>query len=110
MKVFNLKDGMPSASVAVLRLRNAVRYAKPEKVVKVIHGYGSHGVGGAIRDAVRAELETMLSEGGIEAYLPGEATVSFLGFADIIQKYRPLLSGDSDFRKGNDGITYVIVK
>ncbi|MFA5006306.1 MAG: Smr/MutS family protein [Candidatus Izemoplasmatales bacterium] len=109
MKTFNLKEGMPSTAVAVLRLRNAIRYAKPEKIVKIIHGYGSHGVGGAIRDAARKELDAMLAEGKIVAYVPGEAVSVPMGFDDEIRRYRILLSGDPDFRQGNDGVTYVML-
>jgi len=107
MKTFNLKDGMPTSDVAILRLKNALRYAKSEKVVKIIHGYGSHGVGGTIRTVVREELAEMLASRQIKAYIPGEAVSVPMGFDEQIRRYRNMIENDSDFRKGNDGITYV---
>jgi len=109
MKTFDLKSDMPTKDVAVLRLRNFLKYSKTEKAVKVIHGYGSHGVGGGIRAAVRDELQALMAEGSIKAYIPGEALGVPMGFADAIQQYRHLVANDPDFRKSNDGITFVIL-
>ncbi len=110
MKVFDLKSDLPRADVAVLRLKNYVKMMKPtEKIIKVIHGYGSHGVGGKIRDAVRDTLEEMRSARQIKGYIPGEATTTLMGYDEEITRYKALLAGDSDFRKGNDGITYIIL-
>ncbi len=49
--VVNIEKGMPTAKDAMLRLEQALRTAraKREPAIKIIHGYGSSGRGGAIR-------------------------------------------------------------
>ena len=110
MKEFDLKSDMPSAAIAELRLKNYIKMMKPtEKIIKIIHGYGSHGVGGKIRTSVRDVLDEMKELHQIKAYIPGEATSTLMGFDEAIRTYKQLLQGDADFHKGNDGITYVIL-
>ena len=59
MKVVNLEAGMPTVATAKSLLSQALRTAKATgtHLVKLIHGYGSTGKGGAIRSAVRKDLE-----------------------------------------------------
>ena len=110
MKEFDIKSDMPSTSIAELRLKNYIKMMKPtEKIIKVIHGYGSHGTGGKIRVMVRETLADMIESNQIKAYIPGEATSTLMGFDSDIRLYKGLLQGDADFHKGNDGITYVIL-
>jgi len=108
MKTFDIKSAMPTRSEARDELLRIIRSNRQEKVIKIIHGYGSSGVGGTIRDMTRDELQKSRSQGQIATFIPGEATVKLMGFDDEIRKYKHLLATDSDFKKGNDGITYVI--
>lgn len=110
MQSFNLKSDMPTVEVAIQRLQNWIKYLpKTEKIVKVIHGYGSTGTGGRIRKAVRQELETMKTKKQIKEYIPGEALGIPMGYVDIIQKYKALLVNDPDYHRTNDGITFIIL-
>jgi len=59
---------------------------------------------------VHASLKTKVATGEIKAYIPGEAFSKMMGFDEIILTYSNLLKADSDYKKGNDGITYVILK
>ena len=42
------------------------------KVVTLIHGYGSSGVGGAIKEAVLEQLHYLMHQGRIKKVIPGE--------------------------------------
>lgn len=109
MKVFNLEQGMPSVSDAGKNLAKIIGENKSkEKVVKIIHGYGSSGTGGAIKISVHKSLRKRVRSQEIAAYIPGEAISYMMGFDEQIQKYKFLIKSDSDFKKGNDGITYII--
>lgn len=109
MKTFNLEAGLPSASDAGKNLAQIIRENKSkEKVIKIIHGYGSSGVGGAIKRSVHKSLRKRVNTNEIAAYIPGEAMSVMMGFDDCINKYKHLVQSDSDYRKGNDGITYII--
>jgi len=111
MKSFDIKSDMPTALEAGKRLANYIRiYTGNEKVIKIVHGYGSSGVGGAIKQMVHSSLKNRVSTGEIKAYIPGEAFSKMMGFDEVIQTYSALLKSDSDFKKGNDGITYIILK
>ena len=59
---------------ALERLERDLREAQAceAKVVRVIHGYGSSGRSGKIRDAVRRELGRKLARGEVKAVTPGE--------------------------------------
>ena len=51
MKVVNLENGSPTASQAMDRLTNELYRLRASGIpyVKIIHGYGSSGKGGAIK-------------------------------------------------------------
>jgi hypothetical protein len=111
MKTYDIKSDLPTVLEAGKRLADAIREAKQQnyKVIKILHGYGSTGIGGSIKVAVRKSLKDRSSKGEIKAYIPGEAFDSPMGFDEIIHLYNHLLKGDSDYRRMNDGITYVIL-
>ena len=51
IKIVNLEDGMPTVEEARLRMNYELQNARREgcAAVKLIHGYGSSGAGGALR-------------------------------------------------------------
>ena len=58
-KLINLEEGRPTVNVGLLRLDRALVSARAEGVplLKVIHGYGSSGVGGRLREEVWKAME-----------------------------------------------------
>jgi len=111
MKIYDIKSDMPNVSDAGKRLASTIKDAlvNKEKVIKILHGYGSHGVGGSIKIAVRKSLSKKMKTNEIKAYIPGEAFASLMGFDEVIREYKDLIKNDSDYNKMNDGITYVIL-
>lgn len=108
MKTFDIKSHLPTQAEAKAELLQILSRNRNEKIIKIIHGYGSHGVGGSIKSMVQKTLKNAIASGQIAGFIPGEATVSLMGFDEIIRANRHILQHDSDFKKGNDGITYVI--
>ena len=45
----------------------------------------------------------------IKAFIPGEAFGHLLGYDYVIRTYQKLLEKDQDYRKPNEGITYIIL-
>jgi predicted membrane chloride channel (bestrophin family) len=110
MKTINIKSDMPDRLEAGRRLSAIIsENRQKEKVIKIVHGYGSTGVGGTIKHAVRRSLRNRKKKGEIKAYIPGEAFQQLMGFDEVIATYKHLLKHDSDFNKMNEGITYVIL-
>jgi hypothetical protein len=107
----NLEAGMPAADIAVRRLKAAICTEKARRTAafKVIHGYGSSGVGGKIRTEARKYLDSCVHKGLIKCYIPGES------FSVFDEKTRSLLSRlpdagkDRDIDRYNNGITIVVL-
>jgi len=109
--IINLEAGMPTVAVARKRLEQALRTAKARRtgVLKIIHGYGSSGRGGAIKRDVQAVLAGSKRSGQITAFVPGEDFSPFHADARrMIDKY-PGLARDRDFTRSNNGITMVLL-
>jgi len=111
VKTVNLEDGLPSVEQARARLVTELQVARSSglKLLKVIHGYGSHGIGGELRVALQAMLRRMAHEGDIQDCIYGEnwrksdeRTWEFL-------KRMPELKSDPDLGRGNRGITIVLL-
>lgn len=110
-KVVNIEHGLPFLEVALKRLDKAIEMAQHESVVilTLIHGYGSSGKGGIIREEVRKMLDYMQARGEIRSYLGGEDFGRKNGVArDLVRRY-PALVKDRNYNKANRGITLVIL-
>jgi hypothetical protein len=111
MNEYTVKHGMPSVNEAIHRLNTIISSSKNrEKIIKIVHGYGSTGVGGGIKEAVRQHLSNLKSQGLIQAYVPGEAFGQMMGFDSEIKTFKSLLEKDEDYKKSNPGITYIVFK
>jgi hypothetical protein len=77
--------------------------AKGSKAMKLIHGYGSTGVGGALREGLRASLSRRRKEGVIQSWVAGEKWDPFEPVARAILDVCPELGRDADIGRGNPG-------
>ncbi|MCI8442829.1 MAG: Smr/MutS family protein [Provencibacterium sp.] len=111
VKTVNIKAGYPTAEQAMQRLSQELRIAKANRLraLKVIHGYGSTGSGGAIRTAARRLLSERRARGQIRAYIPGEEFNAFSVSARSAVSAAPELKRDIDYGRQNDGITIVLL-
>ena len=111
MKTVNLKEGFPSVEQARARLGSEIQLAKASgtPLIKLIHGYGSHGVGGDLRLALQATLRKMVNEGEIHDCIYGENWRAGDERTWELLKRMPELKKDADLGKGNRGITIVVL-
>jgi hypothetical protein len=111
LHLVNLEAGYPTANEALLRLEFELRQARARGAlaVKLIHGYGSKGVGGVLRHAVQQRLVGMQSAGTIRAFVAGEDWRVSNETAWEMQKRLPELKQDRDLNRGNQGITMVLL-
>lgn len=107
----NLEQGRPTVEQARIRLDQALRSARAKrfKAVKLIHGYGSSGKGGAIRHDVQSALAAHQRAGRIKAFVPGEKFSPFYAEARLIVEKCPALLRDRDYSASNHGITIVLL-
>jgi hypothetical protein len=111
IKTVILKEGMPSVEQARARLRGEIQTAQQSgvKVLKLVHGYGSSGVGGDLRIALQATLRQMVTAREIRECIYGENWRKSNECTWTLLKQMPELKGDSDLGKGNKGITIVFL-
>ncbi|MGH9570066.1 MAG: Smr/MutS family protein, partial [Candidatus Angelobacter sp.] len=74
IKLINLEQGMPRVEEARLRLQRELNIARQQRcaAVKLVHGYGSSGTGGALRNELQKELDQAARNGEIGAFIAGE--------------------------------------
>jgi hypothetical protein len=110
MAIINLELGMPSVEQAAHRLAGELIRARAQgaKAAKIIHGYGSTGVGGKLRVGIRAALADRRRRGEIREAVAGEDWSVFDAGARRILDACPDLSRDRDFGRGNAGITIIL--
>lgn len=110
-RVVNLEQGLPIVEVAIRKMDQAIADAKQQQITALtfIHGYGSSGKGGVIREECRKILDYMRGQKEIRDYIFGENFNRRSGSArDLIRRY-PELGSDRNLGKSNKGITIVIL-
>ena len=102
---------MPSISEALQRLDREISAARRQEqfLLKVIHGYGSTGVGGDIRVAVQRRLKELAEAGEIRGCVFGENWSKTDEVAWRVLREQPELKKDADLGRGNSGVTVILV-
>jgi hypothetical protein len=111
LRTINLEKGMPLVHEALTQLERELSLARQQRysIVKLIHGYGSRGVGGDIRVAVQKRLRELEEQGSIRACIFGENWSSSDSQTWALVKLHPALKTDHDLGKRNLGITIVLL-
>ena len=112
--VLNLELGHPTLAEAQRRLKSYIDTnnrmgAQKEKVVKVIHGYGSSAAGGGVlRTGLRKILAELVQSHSIKGFIKGEGFgKNSVAGANLAREYTFVLH-DSDFGRDNIGVTIIL--
>ncbi len=110
-RAVKLKRGMPTVEQALGRLERELEQAKKERcrVLTLIHGYGSSGRGGVIREEIREKLQFLKYRGEINDVLAGEHFSTGNGSGRNLLRRFPFLRQHRDLNRGNRGITLLIL-
>jgi len=70
----NIKAGLPTGDEAIARLDSGLAMARASgaRVARIVHGYGSSGTGGVIRERVRQQLASLRARGTVRDFVAGE--------------------------------------
>jgi len=111
IKLVNLEQDRPTVAQGLLRLERALFAAREERrvLLKLIHGYGSSGVGGELRFEVWKALQNYKRCAAIREFIPGEQFRISDECTWTVLKAFPQLKHDRDFGRGNKGITIVVL-
>ena len=112
MAIFNLKENMPAADDAVkileLELENFSKAGV--KVVKVVHGYGSHGSGGLIFYRIKefffqAKQKNLIKD----VFFGNDWNIANEKVFELCLRV-PDCAGDEDLKFCNPGISVIVLK
>ena len=107
LKEINLEAGMPTSADALKLLKSSIENAKSGNVgcLYIIHGYGSSGKGGVIRDKVRQWLNAQVRNNTVKAVINGEDfTIFNFKALELKNKYKEL---EPLLKVCNHGVTVV---
>ena len=110
MKLVDLEQSLPTVPLALSLLNDILRIARTEgfAAAKIIHGYGSTGVGGGLRIAIQNDLARRLAAGEMAAFIEGEQwRISNEPTWRFLQRY-PECKQDRDLGRANKGISIVV--
>jgi hypothetical protein len=111
LKTINIKEGMPPVRTALSRLADELAAARAQgyALLKIIHGYGSTGIGGEIRAAVQTRLIELKKQGQIQDCIVGEDWRKSEERSWKLLGSYSALKQDHDLGKANRGITIVVL-
>ncbi|MDD3169217.1 MAG: hypothetical protein PHC91_07135 [Eubacteriales bacterium] len=109
IKEINLEYGSPTVDAAVRNMVSQLGTCKGRgyKAVLLVHGYGSSGIGGGIKTAVRSKLRESSMSGIVRSSCGGEhwfqKKKELIGLCQSLTDYQRKIDG-------NQGVTVVILK
>ena len=112
IRTFNVEVGLPTLDEARRLVINEIKRAKGAgaRVLKVIHGYGSSGKGGALCVGLRKSFGLRKKEGVIKDFIAGEDFTIFNDTVLALLEAVPELRGDPDPGATNEGFTILWLK
>ena len=112
IRIFNVEAALPTLEEARRQVMDEIRKAKREGIValKVIHGYGSSGKGGALCFGLRKSFLLRKKEKVIRDFIPGEGFSIFNPTTLDLLEAVPKLRGDPDLNALNEGVTILWLK
>ena len=107
----NLERGLPTVAQALVRLDNELETSRRQRyrLLTLIHGYGSSGKGGAIKNAVRRQLQYYKHTRRINEVVAGEDFSTRSGIGRQLLRRFPALATHRDLNRYNRGITVVVL-
>ena len=110
-RLVNLEYNKPLVAQALTRLNSELEVCRilGVRVLTLIHGYGSSGRGGRIREEARARLLFLEREGQVESVIFGEDFESRSGRGRHLIRRYPFLKRHTDLNRNNPGITVVLL-
>lgn len=107
----DLKSDRPSVEDALQRLSRELEMARRQGVslLKLIHGYGSTGVGGDIRIAVQKRVHELAAAGQIRCCIFGEHWTKSDDATWSLLEANPELKSDAHLGRNNRGITIIML-
>ena len=107
VRTFNVEATLPTVEEARRLVIDEIKQAKRERarVLKIIHGYGSTGKGGALSTGLRKSFRMRKKEEVIRDYIAGEDFSIFNSTVLSLLEEVPELRSDPDLNATNEGVS-----
>ena len=111
MRTINIKEDNPNSDYAMYLLDQEIKYSKAvgNRVIVVIHGYGSHGKGGVIKQKLKEYLPNLKKNKIIEDYVLGENWGELNEVKQKICKISPDVILHENLSGINSGVSVVLL-
>ena len=111
IRVVNIKEDNPNTDYALFLLDEEIKYSRAigNRVIVVIHGYGSHGQGGLIKDALKQYLPELKKKHIIRDFVFGENWGKFNETRQLICEICPEAILNENLQGLNSGVSVVLL-
>lgn len=111
IRVVNIKEDNPNTDYALFLLDEEIRYSRAigNRVIVVIHGYGSHGQGGLIKDALKQYFPELKKKQYIKDFVYGENWGEFNETRKLICSICPEAILHENLQGLNSGVSVVLL-
>ncbi len=111
MRVVNIKRDNPNVDYALFLIDEEIKYSRAvgNRVIVIIHGYGSHGQGGAIRQGVKEYLPKLKKSGTIITYVFGENWGETNADVKEIERISPEIILNENLSSINSGVSVILI-
>lgn len=111
IRVVNIKKDFPNTDYAMFLIDEEIKYSKAvgNKAIVIIHGYGSHGTGGAIKEAVKSYLPELKKKKIIKDYVFGENWSDTNPSKIVMCEVCPELILQENLYSLNSGVSVILV-
>lgn len=96
-------------AIAIVSLEIENAQMSDDKIIKVLHGYGSHGKGGTILIELRKYLKNLKRQNKIKEFFSGDKWNAFNEEIFPYFENDKSMLNDCDLGKNNPGITLIIL-
>ena len=110
-RVVNIKEDNPNSDYALFLIDEEIKYSKAigNRVVIIIHGYGSHGKGGRIKECVKRYLPELKKKGLITDYVFGENWGEYNDVRKRICDIAPDIILKENLSRLNAGVSVILI-
>lgn len=111
IRIINIKEDNPNSDYAMYLLDEEIKYSQAvgNRVIIVIHGYGSHGVGGVIKQKLKNYLPELKKKKVIEDFVLGENWGDLNETKQKICKISPEAILNENLSSINSGVSVVLL-
>lgn len=111
MRIINIKENFPNVDYAKFILDQEIKYSKAigNRVIIVIHGYGSHGHGGLIKMALKNYLPFLKKQHIITDFVFGENWGELNETKQLICTIAPDIMINDQVMNINSGVSVILL-